>query len=150
MKQFLYFFVVLFMASCTSNTIYKEPENLIPKDSMMTLLTDMYIASSSKNVKNKFLKKEKDYMLLVYEKYKIDSARFIISNTYYTSKPEEYNEMLLEVKKRLTAQNLELEKLINERDSIKRAQKPKKQTKLLEKSEGLKLPKDKIKKPKKR
>ena len=59
---------------------------------MVALLTDMYIASSAKNVKNKFLKKEKNYMILVYEKYKIDSTRFDISNKYYVSKTEEYTD----------------------------------------------------------
>ena len=61
---------LLLLASCTSNTIYKKPKDLIPKDSMVALLTDMYIASSAKNRKNKFLKKEKNYVVLVYEKYK--------------------------------------------------------------------------------
>ena len=62
MKNGGYFLVILFLvfASCTSNTIYKKPENLIPKDSMIALLTDMYIASSAKNQKNKFLKREKN------------------------------------------------------------------------------------------
>lgn len=98
MKKILYITVLLFLASCTSNTIYKKPKDLIPKDSMISLLTDMYIASAAKNVKNKFLKREKNYMPLVYEKYKIDSTRFDVSNEYYTSKIEEYTDILNKVK----------------------------------------------------
>ena len=103
MKNGGYFLVILFLvfASCTSNTIYKRPENLIPKDSMIALLTDMYIASSAKNQKNKFLKREKNYVVLVYEKYKIDSTRFDVSNSYYTSKIEDYTDMLKSVKKNI-------------------------------------------------
>ena len=103
MKNGGYFLVILFLvfASCTSNTIYKKPENLIPKDSMIALLTDMYIASSAKNQKNKFLKREKNYVVLVYEKYKIDSTRFDVSNSYYTSKIEDYTDMLKSVKKNI-------------------------------------------------
>ena len=98
MRTILYILIGLILVSCTSNTIYKRPKNLIPKDSMVALLTDMYLASSAKNQKNKFLKRENNYVVLVYEKYKIDSTRFDVSNTYYTSKIEEYTEILKKVK----------------------------------------------------
>lgn len=101
MKNSLYFLILLFLVSCTSNTIYKKPENLIPKDTMLLLLSDMYIASSAKHVKNKFSERNIDYMFLIHKKYKIDSLRFGESNVYYASKIEEYNEMIKEVKKRL-------------------------------------------------
>jgi len=64
---------------------------------MIALLTDMYIASSAKGKKNKFLKREKNYSGLVYEKYKIDTTRFNTSNEYYTSKIEEYTEILKKI-----------------------------------------------------
>jgi hypothetical protein len=101
MKYFFYILVFLFLISCNSNTIYKKPKGLIPKDSMVALLTDMYVASSAKNQKNKFLKRENNYVVLVYEKHKIDSARFDISNEYYTSKIEDYTDMLTKVKTNL-------------------------------------------------
>ncbi|RKF05299.1 uncharacterized protein DUF4296 [Tenacibaculum lutimaris] len=105
MKPFFYICIGLLLVSCTSNTIYKKPENLIPKDSMIALLTDMYIASSAKNQKNKFLEREKNYMILVYEKYKIDTTRFDISNTYYTSQVDEYTEILKKVKSNIDSLN---------------------------------------------
>lgn len=105
MKKALYILIGLLLVSCTSNTIYKKPENLIPKDSMIALLTDMYIASSAKNQKNKFLEREKNYMILVYEKYKIDTTRFDISNTYYTSQVDEYTEILKKVKSNIDSLN---------------------------------------------
>ncbi len=98
MKYFIYICFLFFLFSCTSNTMYKKPENVIPKDSMVSFLTEMYIASSAKNIKNKYLKKEKNYVMYVYHKYKIDTVRFDISNAYYTSKIEEYTEMLEKVK----------------------------------------------------
>lgn len=115
MKHFFYIAILLFLVSCTSNTIYKKPKNLVPKDSMIALLTDMYIASSAKNVKNKFLKREKNYMALVYEKYKIDSTRFDVSNDYYTSKIEEYTDMLKKVKHNIDS----LQKAFTEQRLIK-------------------------------
>ncbi|WP_281980089.1 DUF4296 domain-containing protein [Tenacibaculum mesophilum] len=119
MKSFFYICIGFFLVSCTSNTIYKKPDNLIPKDSMISLLTDMYIASSAKNQKNKFLKREKNYMFLVYEKYRIDSTRFDASNTYYTSMVDEYTEILNKVKKNIDSLDVLYRKKQEVQDSIK-------------------------------
>lgn len=119
MKSFFYICIGLFIVSCTSNTIYEKPEDLIPKDSMVSLLTDMYVASSAKNQKNKFLKREKNYMILVYEKYKIDSTRFDASNTYYTSKVDEYAEILKKVKGNIDSLDVLYRKKQEVQDSIK-------------------------------
>ena len=119
MKSFFYICIGLFLVSCTSNTIYKKPDNLIPKDSMISLLTDMYIASSAKNQKNKFLKREKNYMFLVYEKYRIDSTRFDASNIYYTSMVDEYTEILNKVKKNIDSLDVLYRKKQEVQDSIK-------------------------------
>ena len=54
-------------------------------------------------------------MSIVYEKYKIDSTRFAISNIYYTSQVDEYEEIFEEVEKRLEVLQ---SKYQNERDSI--------------------------------
>ncbi|WP_440120542.1 DUF4296 domain-containing protein [Tenacibaculum sp. Ill] len=119
MKSFFYICIGLLLVSCTSNTIYEKPKNLIPKDSMISLLTDMYIASSAKNQKNKFLKREKNYMFLVYEKYRIDSTRFDASNTYYTSMVDEYTEILNKVKKNIDSLDVLYRKKQEVQDSIK-------------------------------
>lgn len=122
MKKGGYFLlaIVLIFASCTSNTIYEKPKDLIPKDSMVALLTDMYVASSAKNRKNRFLKKEKNYVKLVYEKYKIDSTRFDESNAYYTSRIEDYTVMLKEVKVRIDSLFDTYDRELAVRDSIGR------------------------------
>ncbi len=135
---------VFILLSCTSNTVYKKPEGLIPKDTMIALLTDMYIASAAKNTKNKFLQNRVNYMYLVHEKYGIDSTRFDMSNTYYTSKIEEYNDLIKEVKKRLEAKHEVYVKLVDSLDSIKRKNvvKPKKDTLLRKKlKKSLAIPK---------
>ncbi|MGG8497404.1 DUF4296 domain-containing protein [Tenacibaculum sp. TC6] len=118
MNKFLSFIVLTFLVSCTSNTIYKEPKDLIPKDTMIALLTDMYLASSAKNIKNKFLKKESNYMVLVYNKYKIDTIRFDRSNKYYTSKADDYSDMLKKVKKNIDSLDKKYRELQRVKDSI--------------------------------
>ena len=92
---------ILLMLSCTSNTIIKEPNNLIPKEQMVDLLTDMYIANAAFSVKNKNLNRKIDYVPLIYEKYQIDSLRFHTSNLYYMSRIDDYEVIYKEVEVRL-------------------------------------------------
>lgn len=125
MKNICCFFGVLFLFSCTSNTILEKPKDLIPKDSMSLLIEEMMIASSSKFIKNKFQENDVNYMALVYEKFKIDSVRFQNSNLYYMSKIDDYQKILetatnsLEAKKELFAkQKTRLDSI--RKDSIKK------------------------------
>ena len=90
-----------FLVSCTSKTIYKKPDNLIEKERMIDIWTDIYIARGARSVKTKELRKNINYLPLVFKKYKIDSAQFSESNFYYTSKIDDYQKMFEEVNKRL-------------------------------------------------
>ncbi len=102
MKKYWIILITLFIfASCTSNSIYEKPKDLISKDTMVLLLKDLYLAAAAKNVKNKQLQRRFSYVPLVYEKYKIDSTRFQASNLYYTSKIDVYEPLFDEVLKKL-------------------------------------------------
>lgn len=104
-----------FLVSCESKVDYEKPKDLIPKEVMIDLLYDMHLAVGSSNLRNKNLERDRNYMSIVYEKYKIDSTRFAISNIYYTSQVDEYEEIFEEVEKRLEVLQ---SKYQNERDSI--------------------------------
>ena len=104
-----------FLVSCESKVDYEKPKDLIPKEVMVDLLYDMHLAVGSSNLRNKNLERDRNYMSIVYEKYKIDSTRFAISNIYYTSQVDEYEEIFEEVEKRLEVLQSEYQ---NERDSI--------------------------------
>lgn len=125
MKNSAYFFLSIFLCSCTSNTILEKPKDLIPKDTMSLLIQDIMVATSSKYIKNKYQEKEIDYMTLVYDRYKIDSTRFQISNLYYMSKIDDYQKILeiasnnLEAKKEIyTSKKTRLDSI--RKDSIKK------------------------------
>ena len=125
MKNLCFYFGILFLFSCTSNTILEKPKNLIPKDSMSLLIEEMMIASSSKFIKNKFQENDVNYMTLVYERFKIDSLRFQKSNLYYISKIDDYQKIIekaiqsLEAKKAFYgSQKTRLDSL--RKDSIKK------------------------------
>lgn len=90
-----------YMVSCTSNTIIKKPDDLIPKDQMVDLLTDMLLAAGGQSVKNVDLQRRINYFPIVFEKYNIDSIRFKESNYYYTSRIDDYDEILGKVDERL-------------------------------------------------
>jgi len=100
-RRLIHIIIIVLLFSCTSRTIYKEPKNLIPKEQMIDLWTDIYIANAAKTVKNNKLERKINYMPLVYKKYTIDSARFMESNIYYTSKIEDYEKMFNEVLERI-------------------------------------------------
>ena len=109
------------MLSCTSNTILKKPDNLIPEDQMVDLLTDLLLAVNAETTKNLDLKRKVNYHPLVFEKYNIDSTQFKESNFYYTSRVDDYDVILLKVEERLKALDKKFETLKREEDSIAQA-----------------------------
>ena len=119
MKNIIFIIFLNLLISCSSNTIYEKPNDLIPKDTMVAFLTDMYIASSAKELKNKLQKKEPSYIFLIFDKYKIDTTRFDKSNKYYTSRVDEYSEILKQVKNNIDSLNTLYRNKKRARDSVK-------------------------------
>jgi hypothetical protein len=105
MKKISCLFIFIIFLSCTSNTIFEEPKDLIPRDTMSLLLQEMMIAASAKFVNNKNQKRNINYMPFVYDKFKIDSTRFDISNYYYMSKIDVYQEILEHANTNLESRN---------------------------------------------
>ena len=120
MKKISYAFLFVLLSSCTSNTIFEKPKDLIPKDSMSLLIQEMMIAYSAKNVKNIHLEKKINYMPFVYDKFKIDSVRFQNSNLYYVTKIDLYQEIFKDVKEKLEKRKEELAILKKQMDSIRK------------------------------
>lgn len=119
--------ISILLINCTSNTIIKKPDNLIPKKEMVDLLTDLLLASGAENVKNLQLKRKVNYFPLVFEKYNIDSTQFKESNYYYSTKVDEYNEIIREVETRLEMLLKEVEGEKKLKDSLANNKKPFKQ-----------------------
>ena len=120
MRTFWTLLVCLFLClSCTSNSIYAKPDDLIPKDSMKMILKDLYLATAAKNIKNIRQQRRFSYIPLVYQKYKIDSTRFKESSLYYTSKIDVYEPMLNEILVVLEKERAMYAKQRSKRDSIR-------------------------------
>ncbi|RCS28338.1 DUF4296 domain-containing protein [Polaribacter sp. WD7] len=125
MKIFVSCCIAVLLFSCTSNTIFEKPKDLIPKDTMQLLIQDMWIASSASYIKNVRQEKNIKYMAFVYDKYKIDSIRFQKSNLYYVSNVDMYLEIIENAKHSLSEKkkfytNLEMRLDSLERDSLDR------------------------------
>jgi hypothetical protein len=110
MKKNSYIFLFILLVSCTSNTIFEKPKDLIPKDTMSLLLQEMIISTSAKFIKNKNNQKNINYMPFVYERFKIDSTRFESSNYYYMSTIDLYQEILEKATASINAQQDVLKK----------------------------------------
>lgn len=120
MKRILSFLICIsVLFSCTSNTIYEKPKDLIPRDTMVLLLKDLYLASAAKNIKNIQQRRRISYLPLVYNLYKIDSLRFQNSSLYYTSKIDEYQPMLQEALTLLENERTSISKIKKVHDSIR-------------------------------
>ena len=119
MKKLIPFIIVFTLVlSCTSNTIYEKPDNLIEKNLMIELITQMQIANGARSSKNKNGVRKIEYMSLVYKRFGIDSAQFAESNLYYSSNIDEYADIFQEVKRVL--ETLEKDQEVKEiiRDSL--------------------------------
>jgi len=119
MKNTFYILLLIFLVSCTSNTIFEKPDNLIPKDTMSLLVQEMSIATSAKYINNKNFEKKIDYMPLVYDRFGIDSARFQTSNLYYMSKIDVYQEILTDAKENLEQQKAVFDGIKKRTDSLR-------------------------------
>ena len=107
----------LLLTACTGKTIFKKPKDLLSKEQMIDIWTDLFLASAARDTKTSTLERNINYIPLVLEKYEVDSLQFSRSNFYYTSRIEEYEKMFKEVSKRLEALKLSYQPL-NKRDSL--------------------------------
>lgn len=120
MKNALLLVILIIVGSCTSNTIFKKPDDLIPKEEMVALLTDLYIASAARSSRNLEKQRNEDYTFIVFERHGIDSTRFKRSNFYYTTKIDEYEAIYKEVEKNISALNDKYQGLKKVKDSIRK------------------------------
>lgn len=119
----------------------EEPENLIPKEKMESILYDLAILNSTKSAfSSVFDETGIDIMEFLYEKYDIDSIQFAESDLYYASLPLEYQSIYESVDARIERRKVSMETATKRRnDSIREAQ-----TKRRDSIQALKEEKDSI------
>jgi hypothetical protein len=97
MKNLLATLIILFLFSC-GEKLLKTPEDLIPKEKMIDILSDLAILNAAKNSNADILRDHNiEPTKFVFEKYEVDSLQFVTSDVYYASLPKEYEAMYLEI-----------------------------------------------------
>jgi len=79
------------------------PENLIPEDKMVDILTETYLINAARSFDKRTILENKIKLdSFVYLKFNIDSLQFAQSNAFYTSDLDTYNRIFLKVQERMT------------------------------------------------
>ncbi|MEZ4779782.1 MAG: DUF4296 domain-containing protein [Flavobacteriaceae bacterium] len=113
MKFLAYLFFGIFLLGCQDVKRPVKPENLIPKDKMVSILVESYTGNAARSINYKTLRDEiVDLDSLIYKKFDIDSLQFVQSNAYYASQLNEYIAILKAVEERLMVQKAEIDTLI--------------------------------------
>lgn len=98
--------------SCQNVEKVKKPDNLIPEDKMVDILTDLSLLHSARNYnKRTFERTGIDPDSFIYKKYKIDSIQFEQSNDYYSDNYVQYEDIYSKVKDKLQAMKVEYDSL---------------------------------------
>ena len=113
MKKLAAFFGILILfSSCQGIQKSDEPEDLIPEDKMVEVLTDISLLQGARSY-NKELMNQKGINVekYVFEKYDIDSLQYIRSNRYYSENYKEYEDIYSKVKVRLESLKVEYDSI---------------------------------------
>ncbi len=104
---------LILLASCQDIDRTPKPDNLIPEDKMVEVLTELSILHGARSY-NKNLMEEKGINAYPYltNKFGIDSVQLVQSNNYYAENYKEYQMIYDRVKERL-------EILMEQYDSIR-------------------------------
>jgi len=116
--------ILLFMTftlSCSNVQEREEPDNLLSKDKMIEIYTDMIFLdaaqrSSPDDLKTYELKPSEH----IFNKYKIDSTTLKESITYYNLDFETNTEIFEKVKQNITRRSEVIDSISKLRDSLKR------------------------------
>ncbi|MBT0606860.1 DUF4296 domain-containing protein [Aequorivita echinoideorum] len=122
MKFYIVAIFVIFVSACQDVKRPEKPENLIPKEKMVDVISEAYLANAARSVDNREIVRNGIKLdSLVYQKYDIDSLQFAQSNAYYAADMNTYLEIFREVQARFEGmvKNLDsLQKIQRIKDSI--------------------------------
>jgi len=95
LKRFILFIGIIFtVIACNNLKGPEKPKNLISKDKMVDILIDAKLIVSASS-KNKIIMRDSSLNIntYVYEKHKIDSLQFALSNNYYAFHVQDYEDI---------------------------------------------------------
>lgn len=121
-----YILLSFFVLSCNTIDKPKKPDNLISKNKMIDIITDISLVNAAKGVDKRLLEQKginpESY---IFNKYDIDSLQFALSSNYYAFDVKEYEDIYTRVHERLEKKKKEYNKLEEKekkvKDSIRKA-----------------------------
>ncbi len=124
MKHSLILFLFVFsFFGCQNVDQPEKPKNLIPKDKMVDILMETYLANAARSVDNKsIITKGIKLDSMIYRNFGIDSLQFVKSNDFYAADVNTYMTIVKEVETRLDVMQKRMDSLWEKerdvRDSI--------------------------------
>ena len=123
MKYIFTIFIIVGFLSCQEVIRPEMPENLIPEDKMVEVLTEVYLINAARSFDNRTIIDNKMKLdSFVYNKFEIDSTQFVNSNAYYTANLNTYNKLFVKVEERMKKIKTEVDSLVLVRVQEKEAQ----------------------------
>lgn len=119
MKFLKVLFLACFFWSCQHVDEIKKPDNLIPEDIMVDVLTELNLLNSAKNFNKRILEEtglQPDTYL--FSKYKIDSLQLAESTSYYAKKYDKFDGIYQRVKQNLEGMREKLDVIRAEEQRI--------------------------------
>ena len=119
MRIFLSLFGLICLISCQDIEEVKRPDDLIPEQKMVEVLTDLTVLNSAKNY-NKRMLEEKGVRpkVLLFEKHGIDSLQLARSTQYYAKNYNRLESIYKRVKQNLQKKKAEYESIVEEERRI--------------------------------
>lgn len=123
MRYIFTIFIIVSFLSCQEVIRPEMPENLIPEDKMVEVLTEVYLINAARSFDNRTIIDNKMKLdSFVYNKFEIDSTQFVNSNAYYTANLNTYNKLFVKVEERMKKIKTEVDSLVLVRVQEKEAQ----------------------------
>lgn len=120
-KRILYIAILFVLFACQSVDQPKVPENLIERQKMINILTDIAFVKAAKSAHKKVFEKENiDPEAYILQKYDIDSLTFTENSNWYVSQLKEYDEIFRKVKDTLKYRKDLVERVKKEKDSLQK------------------------------
>ena len=112
MKGIYFILTVLLVISCQNVKYPEKPDNLIPKDKMVDVLTEVYLSNAVRSYNIRIVR-DSGYKLdsMLYKKFSIDSMQFAKSHAYYSTDLDAYTAMFEKVKAKMEIMKVEADTL---------------------------------------
>lgn len=114
------FIVILSFFGCQNVHQPEKPKDLIPKDKMVDILMETYLANAARSVDNKtIIAKGIKMDSMIYQNFGVDSLQFAKSNAFYAADVNTYMILFQEVETRLDVMQKEMDSLWERERNIK-------------------------------